>query len=109
MSESLSILVRLAQPILPNAILLNMTMGERRVEDNRFVDTLCRNTNVQAAINRFDLQRPIQPGIPRPRLTPSTNGINGSPESTISNDFPRIKTYIPAGNNVSSGICIYHK
>ncbi|CAJ0962034.1 unnamed protein product, partial [Mesorhabditis belari] len=80
-----------------------MTMGERKGDDDRFVDTLCRNTNVQAAINRFDLQRPIQPGIPRPRLTPPTNEHKSSPESTILNDFPRVKNYIPKNNNNLSG------
>lgn len=77
-----------------------MTNLNKSEEDGRFVDTLCRNTNVQSAISRFDMHRPIQASaLPRPRL--DSGAISKvSPEPTVTvDDFYRLKTYIPATND----------
>ena len=67
-----------------------MVVGDNN--DDRFIDTLCRSTNVQSAISKFDKHRPFQPGIPRPRLSnrqPSQQHPNEQPQEAIK-VFPSI-------------------
>ncbi|CAD6193910.1 unnamed protein product [Caenorhabditis auriculariae] len=52
------------------------------LRDDRFTDTISRNTSVQSAISRFDQQRPIQLSM-RPRLERHNTSMADFPSSQV--------------------------